>query len=373
MNENNVKIERFFKAFENPNFLTNKISFHLTRSSLETLRNVNLIIESYNNNETTDKAEMLLNIFGMLQALFVGVDALYGLSYGVTNKKWSVNVNNNPELREIKYVRNDVVGHPTKRLYNDNKIGYCDLDLDKTTYYELVYRIAIPSDNSEDITSHTVDLKKTIASYNYESSKVLDEIYKRMLLESDITSIGGSEYSYSLYSYQLYKDFRNGIKNYEILNTIKENYIKVFKLDEKSNDRFPWRINHLEELFRWDEVEHNEIIIYLTYYIIEKLFRMCNSLEREKLKEEEIDFSKIVLTYSMPKRVKDFVDFVRRYKIDPKPLKDPIDPYFMPTLEKMEIMANKNRNILKTIDMFKKNKDNQMRIYLLGCMVNYED
>ena len=66
MNENNVKIERFFKAFENPNFLTNKISFHLTRSSLETLRNVNLIIDSYLEDETTDNAKMLLNIFGML-------------------------------------------------------------------------------------------------------------------------------------------------------------------------------------------------------------------------------------------------------------------------------------------------------------------
>ena len=372
MIDNNVRIDRFFKAFENPNFLTNKISFHLTRSSLETLRNVNLIIESYLREETTDSGDMLLNIFGMLQALFVGVDALYGLSYGVTNKKWSVNVNNNPELREIKYVRNDVVGHPTKRLYNDNKIGYCDLDLNKTTYYELVYKIAIPSDNSEDITSHTVDLKKTINSYLLESSKVLDEIYKRMLLESDITSISHLEYSYSVYSYTLYKDFRNGIKNYEILNTIKENYLKVFKLGKESTDRFPWRLNHLEELFRWDENEHNEIITYLTFYVIEKIFRMCNALEKDK-EEDDLDFSKVVLTYSMPKRVKDFVDFVRKNRIDSKPLKDPIDPYFMPTIEKMETLANKNRNILKTIDMFKKNKDNQTRIYLLGCMVNYED
>ena len=373
MLDNNVRIDRFFKAFENTNLLTNKISFHLTKSSLETLKNVNMIIESYMNNDTEKEGDMLLNIFGMLQALFVGVDALYGLSYGVTNKKWSVNVNNNPELREIKYVRNDVVGHPTKRLYNDNKIGYCDLDLNKTTYYELVYKIAIPSDNSEDITSHTVDLKKTIASYLFESSKVLDEIYKRMLLESDISSLTTKEYSYSLYSYTLYKDYKNGIKNYEILNTIRDNYFKAYKLDEKTTDRFPWRINHLEELFRWDEVEHNEIIVYLIYYIIEKLFRMCNTLEKDKLDSADLDFSKIVLTYSMPKKVKDFVDFVRKNKINPKPLKDPIDPYFMPTIEKMESLANKNRNILKTIDLFKKNKDNQMRIYLLGCMVNYED
>lgn len=372
MNLNNVKIDRFFKAFESPNFLTNKISFHLTKSSLETLKNVNMIIDSYLSNETKDQAEMLLNIFGMLQALFVGVDALYGLSYGVTNKKWSVNVNNNPELREIKYVRNDVVGHPTKRLYNDNKIGYCDLDLNKTTYFELVYKIAIPSDNSEDITSHTVNLKKTIESYNLESAKVLDEIYKRMLLESDISIISNLDYSYSLYSYQLYKDYRIGIKNYEVLNTIKETYLKLFKLDSKSSDRFPWRISQLEELFRWDEVEHNEIIIYLTYYIIEKIFRMCNSLEKENNKDD-IDFSKVVLTYSMPKKVKEFIDFVRKNKIDPNPLKDPNNPYFMPTLEKMELLANKNRNILKTIDMFKKNKDSQIRIYLLGCMVNYED
>ncbi|MBP5445272.1 MAG: hypothetical protein J6Y28_03785 [Acholeplasmatales bacterium] len=359
MNDNNLKIERFFKAFEDA-YLTNKISFHLTKSSLETLKNVNMIIDSYFENETNDRGKMLLNIFGMLQALFVGVDALYGLSYGVTNKKWSVNVNNNPELREIKYVRNDVVGHPTKRLYSDNKIGYCDLDLDKTTYFELVYKIAIPSDNSEDITNHTVDLKKTINSYMLESSKVLDEIYKRMLLESNINNEYFSEYAYSLY-----KDYRVGVKNYELLQKIKEKYMKTFDLDGSSHDRFIWRINQLEELFRWDENEHNEILIYLIYYIIEKLYRMCNQID-------DLDFSNIVLSYSVPKKVKDYVDFVHKYNIDETILNDNHHPNFLNLLDKMNELANKNRAILKINNMFIENKDNQMRIYLLGCMFNYE-
>ena len=360
MNDSNLKIERFFKAFETANYLTNKISYHLTRSSLETLKNVNMMIDSYLENETDEKPKMLLNIFGMLQALFVGVDALYGLSYGVTNKKWSVNVNNNPELREIKYVRNDVVGHPTKRLYSDNKIGYCDLDLDKTTYYELVYKIAIPSDNSEDITDHTVNLIKTIDSYMLESSKVLDEIYKRMLLENNINNEYFSEYAYSLY-----KDYRDGIKNYETLFKIKEKYMKAFGLDETTHDRFIWRVNQLEELFKWDDVEHNEILIYLIYYIIEKLYRMCNQID-------ELDFSNIVLSYSVPKKVKDYVDFVRNHNIDERILNDNYHPNFLNLLEKMNELANKNRSILKINDMFLRNKDNQMRIYLLGCMFNYE-
>ncbi len=360
MNDSNLKIERFFKAFETENYLTNKISFHLTKSSLETLKNVNMMIDSYLEGETDEKPKMLLNIFGILQALFVGVDALYGLSYGVTNKKWSVNVNNNPELREIKYVRNDVVGHPTKRLYNDNKIGYCDLDLTKTTYYELVYKIAIPSDNSEDITNHTVNLMKTIDSYMMESSKVLDEIYKRMLLENNISNEYFSEYAYSLY-----KDYRAGIKNYETLNKIKEKYMHAFGLDETSNDRFIWRINQLEELFKWDDLEHNEILIYLIYYIIEKLYRMCNQID-------DLDFSNIVLSYAVPKKVKDYVDFVRKHNIDETILNDNYHPNFLNVIEKMNEIANKNRSILKINDMFLKNKDNQMRIYLLGCMFNYE-
>ena len=360
MMDNNKKIDRFFKAFENENYLTNKISFHLTKSSLETLKNVNLIIDSYLESETDENARMLLNIFGMLQALFVGVDALYGLSYGVTNKKWSVNVNNNPELREIKYVRNDVVGHPTKRLYSDNKIGYCDLDLEKTTYFELVYKIAIPSDNSEDITNHTVNLKKTIESYNLESSKVLDEIYKRMLLENNINNEYFSEYAYSLY-----KDYKVWVKNYDTLSKIKDKYIKAYNLDRSSHDRFLWRLSQLEELFRWDEAEHNDILIYLIYYIIEKLYRMCKEID-------ELDFSNIVLSYSVPKKVKDYVDFVRKYNIDETILSDNFHPNFMPLLDKMNELANKNRAILKINEMFIKNKDNQMRVYLLGCMFNYE-
>lgn len=63
MNDSNLKIERFFKAFEDANYLTNKISFHLTKSSLETLKNVNMIIDSYLAGETNEKPKMLLNIF----------------------------------------------------------------------------------------------------------------------------------------------------------------------------------------------------------------------------------------------------------------------------------------------------------------------
>lgn len=360
MNDINLKIERFFKAFNDKGYLENKISFHLTKSSLETLKHVNMIIDSYLNQETNEEGELLLNIFGLLQSLFVGVDALYGLSYGVTNKKWSVNVNNNPLLREIKYVRNDVVGHPTKRMYNDNKIGYCDLNLEKTSYYELVYKIAIPSDKSEIVTTHTVDLKKTIESYNSESSRVLDEIYKRMLLENEISNEYFSEYAYSLF-----KDYKNGIKNRELLSEIKDKYMEKYELDSNSHDRFIWRINQVEELFNWDDEDHNEIIIYLTFYIIEKLYRMCNQID-------ELDFSNIVLNYTIPKKLKDYSDFIDKCKIDKSILTDNYHPKFNNTLELLNKLANKNRALLKINNLFINNSNSQMRIYLLGCMLNYE-
>lgn len=356
MQGNNDKIEMFLQAFKD-DYLSTKVAYHLTRSSLETLRNVNMIIDSYYENEKREIKDVLLNIFGMLQALFVGIDALYALSYGVTNRKWSVNVNNNPQLREIKYVRNDVVGHPTKRTYTEKRIGYCDLDLDKTNYYELVYKIAIPTDKSEDIQSHHVDLRKTIESYHFESSKLLDEIYKRMLLENPATS----EY-FSEKVYGMYKEYRRGIRNFDCLLDIKTKYCKLYNLEETSSDRLLWRVSIIEEMFKWDLESHDEILTYLINYQFDKLYRMCNQLD-------ELDFSGFELKYRVPKSVEYFCKFIDDNHIDHNILKDNLHPLFLSTIEEINGLAKGNKIILKVLNMYSKNKDNQTRIYALGSML----
>ena len=46
-------------------------------SSLSVLNQVKIISNYYLNSEDDSKEEVLLNIYGILQTLFVGVDALY--------------------------------------------------------------------------------------------------------------------------------------------------------------------------------------------------------------------------------------------------------------------------------------------------------
>jgi hypothetical protein len=55
--------------------------------------------------------------FNASHSLSVAIDSLYEISYSLFDNKHYVNINQNKTLHEIKYVRNDVVGHPGNRVY----------------------------------------------------------------------------------------------------------------------------------------------------------------------------------------------------------------------------------------------------------------
>lgn len=58
-----------------------------------------------------------LYIYGLLQALFVQQDALKAIYKILLNKDLNID-NNYPELKKIRNIRNDSVGHPTGRNKN---------------------------------------------------------------------------------------------------------------------------------------------------------------------------------------------------------------------------------------------------------------
>lgn len=79
--------------------------------------------------EAFDSGEVILRLYGLLQALFVCIDSLYTLTFKITGTKNFININDNKALRELKYIRNDVVGHPTNRIVDD-KTEYAILNPD---------------------------------------------------------------------------------------------------------------------------------------------------------------------------------------------------------------------------------------------------
>ena len=96
-------------------------------SSLSVLHQVKLISNHYLNSEDDSKEEILLSIYGILQTLFVGVDALYDYVRALTKNKYLININQNERLHELKFIRNDVVGTQHLEFILIIKLGFAGL------------------------------------------------------------------------------------------------------------------------------------------------------------------------------------------------------------------------------------------------------
>ena len=94
-------------------------------SSNEMLNNIDKIVNEFNTQAINKKdlSDVLLDVFGLLQALFVGVDSLYNMVLSITKNKYYININQNYIIHELKFIRNDVVGHPTNRKYGRYGVG----------------------------------------------------------------------------------------------------------------------------------------------------------------------------------------------------------------------------------------------------------
>ena len=99
------------------NILVKDSSWDMLCSSLDTIEDIELAIEAYLN--SPDKIELGSNyllIYGILQCLFVQQDAVRHLSESL-----SINFERDDSLEQIRDIRNNVVGHPTKKSRGKDK------------------------------------------------------------------------------------------------------------------------------------------------------------------------------------------------------------------------------------------------------------
>lgn len=95
------------------NLLKNHKFWNQLCSSLDVIEDSDLAIAAYINSKFgTDDGEKYLRLYGVLQALFLQQDAVTNLCefLGLQN-----NLTSHPKLKEIRDIRNDSIGHPTKR------------------------------------------------------------------------------------------------------------------------------------------------------------------------------------------------------------------------------------------------------------------
>lgn len=257
-------------------FLNDTFSKTMVEIALHTLSNVHDLILEYKASYLNEKSkgEKILLVFGLLQGLFVAVDALYSISKGLKLDKLLISINQNNELRSIKHIRNDVVGHPTFRFYNGDQVGFCKLDIDHITESKFVYQVHTFRKNKEVIEEKEVDLIEIIDQYFLEANNILSQA-------QDFLDLSGTTED-TLFIDQivlLFFQYQEGKQNYLLLEEIKEGFFRFSHLKETSRNRVTWRISMIKEAFSHQLTKQNETFIrYLTQTEIRKLYNVTYNL-----------------------------------------------------------------------------------------------
>lgn len=243
--------------------------------SVHTLLNINYIIEEYLNNyqNKNSNGKKMILVFGLLQGLFAAIDSLYSIGKALDVNKVLINLNQNKVLKEIKRIRNDVVGHPSYRYYNNNSIGYCLMDVDHITSSNIVYQCYSNEDDELHNYKTEVNMVEVIDNYYKECNQIIENTLRFIEIKKSLPDI-------NLLSEVviLFKKYQKNIKNTDSLKKVKEVYIKLMSLQPDSNDRIIWRINNILYMFKLDD---NEFINHFINLEIKKLYDLLFVLERQ--------------------------------------------------------------------------------------------
>ena len=261
--------EKIIEKFELDYYINSKN--YGVSSALSALETTNEIQKSYfMKEETNDIGENLLNLYALLQSLFVSIDSLYSLAYSLTKSKAFININKNDDLRKLKYIRNDVVGHPANRTYSSNDLAYCILDNESVKKYSFSYNIYY-SDNVESV---TIDLNSIVNSYYIECNNLLNEIY--IIAKENKSSSKLTKKAFNvLDSYINNKDYVKELKE------LKELYLKSYTNAKSDQHRLIMRIEHIERMLNYKTLEQ-DIMDLIKYSIGLELIKIYQNISGKK-------------------------------------------------------------------------------------------
>ncbi len=261
-----IKNEKQIERFEMDYYMNQKN--YPVVSALAALNTTNDIQKCYFDlQNATKEGEAVLRLYALLQSLFVSVDSLYALSYSLTKSKSLININKNQDLRQLKYIRNDVVGHPANRILNSKILAYCILDDKRITNDEFYYHIYTGSGVEE----KKVEIIPLVEAYYIESNKLLDELYvyaKENRKKNSLVSLAVQ----ALDTYGMDGDYES------ILKQMKEIYLKNYPNASSSQHRVIWRLEQIEKLieFKTDTKEVQEIAEYAVGLELIKLYQLVS-------------------------------------------------------------------------------------------------
>lgn len=298
--------------------------------------------------------KLLINIFGLLQNLFVSIDALYDMTRITMSHKYSININMNKNLHELKYIRNDIVGHPTHRTYQTGGVGFSTMSLDQTSMKMIVYETHFFNKKMHEVRYRKIDTLDLIDDYRSEASVIINEVYSH--LSKDIIFSELSNMSLQFYETLLLDTF-----DYGLLQKIKDNYSKDLNIKKESHNRVLWRISLLEMLDNWKEVdpEKKEFVRYMKLQQANKLYEMTSIIENK---------APMLLTQPTPELLKAFFRFIKEDEnraTHIKTLKDYDHPYYESDLLHMISLTKSNSKARKLLNWLK-SQTSEYKVYTIG-------
>ncbi|MDY0276948.1 MAG: hypothetical protein RBQ97_02570 [Acholeplasma sp.] len=319
-------------------------------TTIQTLDQVDGVIKYHNENNESSHPGIIIDIYGLLQSLFVGIDALYSLTISVTNNKFYINVNQNKTLNELKHIRNDIVGHPTNRRYGSYGVAYSKILMEDFEYNLFKYRTYFFSNKNIKEDETVVDL--SILKEEYQKEKNI--IIKRL---TDFVN-NKSQTDFSLIDELLRLFYETNSNNLELVKTRFINHYG--NLDEH---RFMWRLKLVKKGIEWQELdkENAELVFYLTKVQIIKMIEIEAEMEKRYIKTPYVKLPYLIKkTYHYLDRNPDLIEYLAN-------LHDNNNPYHAIDLDYL-LNNVKENSFLKVLELIKEENDND-KVYMIGSVL----
>ncbi len=308
------------------------------------------------------KSRCIQRLYCILQSLFVCIDALYTLNSVITNNKNYLNINQNRQLRELKYIRNDVVGHPASRVFDNQRIGCCVLKKDLVTKKEFKYYIYYEKETK----ARKVNIADLVEQYYDESTNLLLRLasFKAPNVEPLVADLKSVERMLSSDA-----DVRSKLLD------LRSKFISSHAYITKKNTRFIWRIELLIKLRQSvnGDRDFTELLNYCAGYQLCKLYDAIVPVgtgnEKDRIKNDMRMPKGLTQFYKMMEknpRLEETVSF----------LKDMTHPLFSASLKKcMEYTQDdypQAYSYLETIKQMAEGNDSDL-VYCLGILLQKRD
>ncbi len=301
--------DRLIKKFDFNYYFTRK-NYQMA-SAIKALSVTNDIQEAYfRNDNSLDKKDMLLRLYALLQGLFVSIDSLYALSNAIAGGKSIININNNQYLRTLKYVRNEVVGHPSSKLFGYNKPAYCILDTDSVTKNSFKYGIYTYEGSKE----KEINIDELLESYYKEANDLLEELYKISIKHNESSVLKD-------YIKKVLDDYFKTGHFLNSLNSFIDKYKEIYPNSKREQHRIVWRYELILKLASVDNDNKDlkELIFYCIGIELNKIFKLIYGCDYNHRADFELPQT-VVSLYRFLNRNTEYVPYIDYLKDSDHPL-----------------------------------------------------